>query len=119
GRIKHHIKNNINDSRNTILIVGYCTPESIGGHLMRGDKIIKIFGNEYPVKANVEVISSFSAHADYLELIKYLSCQDTAAVKKLFLVHGEYEVQQEFKEKLKEVGFKNVEIPEELQSFKL
>ncbi|MCC7515510.1 MAG: MBL fold metallo-hydrolase, partial [Bacteroidia bacterium] len=94
GRIKHHIKNNINDSRNTILIVGYCTPESIGGHLMRGDKIIKIFGNEYPVKANVEVISSFSAHADYLELIKYLSCQDTAAVKKLFLVHGEYEVQQ-------------------------
>ncbi len=119
GRIKHHIKNNINDSRNTILIVGYCTPESIGGHLMRGDKIIKIFGNEYPVKANVEVISSFSAHADYLELIKYLSCQDTAAVKKLFLVHGEYEVQQEFKEKLKEVGFKNVVIPEELQSFKL
>ena len=119
GRIKHHIKNNINDSRNTILIVGYCTQESIGGHLMRGDKIIKIFGNEYPVKANVEVISSFSAHADYLELIKYLSCQDTAAVKKLFLVHGEYEVQQEFKEKLKEVGFKNVEIPEELQSFKL
>jgi len=119
GRIKHHIKNNINDSRNTILIVGYFTQESIGGHLMRGDKIIKIFGNEYPVKANVEVISSFSAHADYLELIKYLSCQDTAAVKKLFLVHGEYEVQQEFKEKLKEVGFKNVEIPEELQSFKL
>jgi len=119
GRIKHHIKNNINDSRNTILIVGYCTPESIGGHLMRGDKIIKIFGNEYPVKANVEVISSFSAHADYLELIKYLSCQDASAVKKLFLVHGEYEVQKEFKEKLIEVGFKNVEIPEELQSFKL
>lgn len=119
GRIKHHIKNNINDSRNTILIVGYCTHESIGGHLMRGDKIIKIFGNEYPVKANVEVISSFSAHADYLELIKYLSCQDASAVKKLFLVHGEYEVQKEFKEKLIEAGFKNVEIPEELQSFKL
>jgi metallo-beta-lactamase family protein len=119
GRIKHHIKNNINDSRNTILIVGYCTPESIGGHLMRGDKIIKIFGNEYPVKANVEVISSFSAHADYLELIKYLSCQDISAVKKLFLVHGEYEVQKEFKDKLIEAGFKNVEIPEELQSFKL
>lgn len=119
GRIKHHIKNNINDSRNTILIVGYCTPESIGGHLMRGDKIIKIFGNEYPVKANVEVISSFSAHADYLELIKYLSCQDASAVKKLFLVHGEYEVQKEFKEKLIEVGFRNIEIPEELQSFKL
>ncbi|HRB40556.1 MAG TPA: MBL fold metallo-hydrolase RNA specificity domain-containing protein, partial [Bacteroidia bacterium] len=119
GRIKHHIKNNINDSRSTILIVGYCTPESIGGHLMRGDKTIKIFGNEYLVKASVEVISSFSAHADYLELIKYLSCQDTSAVKKLFLVHGEYEVQKEFKEKLNEVGFKNVEIPEELQSFKL
>lgn len=119
GRIKHHIKNNINDSRNTILIVGYCTPESIGGHLMRGDKMIKIFGNEYPVKANVEVISSFSAHADYLELIKYLSCQDASAVKKLFLVHGEYEVQKEFKEKLIEASFKNVEIPEELQSFKL
>ncbi|MBS1763843.1 MAG: MBL fold metallo-hydrolase [Bacteroidetes bacterium] len=119
GRIKHHIKNNIQNPRNTILIVGYCTPQSTGGQLMNGAETVKIFGIEYPVKAKVEVISSFSAHADYGELQKYLSCQDISKVRKLFLVHGEYEVQLDFKEKLIEQGFQHIEIPEEGQSFNL
>jgi metallo-beta-lactamase family protein len=113
GRIKHHLKNNIGNSNNTILMVGYCSPNSIGGRLMNGDKTVKIFGNEYEVKAEVQTISSFSAHADYEEMIQYLKCQDAVKLKKLFLVHGEYEVQQEFKSKLEKVGFKNIEIPEE------
>lgn len=119
GRIKHHIKNNIENPRNAILIVGYCTPQSIGGQLMNGSETVKIFGVEYPVKAKVEVISSFSAHADYKELQQYLSCQDVSKVRKLFLVHGEYEVQLDFKEKLLQQGFRHVEIPEEGQSFNL
>jgi metallo-beta-lactamase family protein len=117
GRIKHHIKNNVDDAKNTILIVGYCTPESIGGRLLNGDSMIKIFGTEYAVKAHVASITSFSAHADYVELIKYLSCQQPEKIKKLFLVHGEYEVQQHFKTTLEEKGFTNIEIPEEKQSF--
>lgn len=117
GRIKHHVKNNIGNAKNTILMVGYCTPNSIGGKLMNGEKTIKIFGNEYVVKATIETISSFSAHADYEELKSYLSCQNPEQVKQLFLVHGEYEVQMAFREKLLNVGFKNVEIPEQGQHF--
>ena len=65
------------------------------------------------VSGEIQTISSFSAHADYEEMIRYLKCQDAGKLKKLFLVHGEYEVQQEFKSKLEKVGFKNIEIPEE------
>ena len=111
GRIKHHIKNNILDPKNTILIVGYCSPDSLGGALKRGDKEVRIFGETFPVKAAVEVMDSFSAHADYSEMIDYLKCQDAAKVQKLFLVHGEYDTQLSFKTKLEAEGFKNVEIP--------
>lgn len=112
GRIKHHIKNNVADPKNTILIVGYCTPSSLGGRLASGMKEISIFGKAYEVKARVEVMNSFSAHADYNEMLDYLSCQDPAQVKKIFLVHGEYDVQFDWAEKLRKSGFKKVEIPE-------
>lgn len=117
GRIKHHIKNAISDPRNTILMVGYCTPESLGGRLTAGNKVVHIFGKEYEVKASVEVMNSYSAHADYNEMLKYLSCQNASNVKTMFLVHGEYSVQQDWKEKLAAVGFKNIEIPEQGQGF--
>ncbi len=117
GRIKHHIKNAISDSRNTILIVGYCTPESLGGQLTAGNKEVHIFGKEYEVKASVEVMNSYSAHADYNEMLKYLSCQNASKVKTMFLVHGEYSVQKEWKEKLTGAGFNNIEIPEQEQGF--
>ena len=112
GRIKHHIRNNIEDSRNTILIVGYCTPDSLGGQLRNGEKEVTIFGHEYPVKARVVVMDSFSAHGDYEEMQEYLACQDISKVKKLFLVHGEYETQEQFAVKLRDQGFKRVIIPE-------
>ena len=111
GRVKHHIKNNINTNKTTILIVGYCEPNSLGGHLMRGEKEVFIFGERYDVKAEVRAIKSMSAHGDYEDLLHFLSCQDPAKVKKIFLVHGEYEVQQHFSKTLKEKGFLNVEIP--------
>ncbi|RAJ04285.1 metallo-beta-lactamase family protein [Chitinophaga skermanii] len=111
GRVKHHIANNIEDSRNTILIVGYCEPESLGGRLMRGAKEVSIYGNKYPVNARVGVIRSMSAHGDYEDLSQWLSCQDPQHVKKLFLVHGEYEVQLIFRNWLLKKGFKDIEIP--------
>lgn len=112
GRIKHHIKNNILDPKNTILLVGYCSADSLGGALKRGDKEVRIFGESYPVKAEIEVMDSFSAHADYSEMIKYLKCQDPTKVKKFFLVHGEYDTQLSFKIKLETEGFRNVTIPD-------
>ncbi|RBL94032.1 MBL fold metallo-hydrolase RNA specificity domain-containing protein [Chitinophaga flava] len=112
GRVKHHIANNIDEERNTILIVGYCEPQSLGGRLMRGAKEVSIYGTRYEVKAEVGVIRSMSAHGDYEDLSQWLACQNPAEVKKLFLVHGEYDVQTIFKNWLLKKGFLDIEIPE-------
>ncbi|MGZ4054366.1 MAG: MBL fold metallo-hydrolase RNA specificity domain-containing protein [Bacteroidia bacterium] len=111
GRIKHHLKNNIEDQKNTILMVGYAEPNSLGGKLRSGKKVVKIFGEEYKVNAEVVVIDSYSAHADYKEMMKYFECQDKTKIKQVFLVHGEYETQLNWKEKLIAAGYKNISIP--------
>ncbi len=111
GRIKHHIKNNLDNGNNTILIVGYCEPNSLGGLLMNGAKQVRIFGEMYDVNAEVGVMRSMSAHGDYKDLLHFLQVQQTDKVKNIFIVHGEYHVQEDFKQKLEATGFKNVMIP--------
>jgi metallo-beta-lactamase family protein len=110
GRVKHHIKNNISDARNTVLLAGYASPYSLGGKLMNGAKRVNIYGDEYDVKAEIGSIRSMSAHGDYEDLFQVLAAQQVTAVKTIFLVHGEYDVQQTFAKKLSEKGFA-VEIP--------
>jgi metallo-beta-lactamase family protein len=112
GRVKHHISNNIENSRNTILLVGYCEPHSLGGRLVAGAKEVHIYGVQHEVHAEVGSIRSMSAHGDYEDLTQFLACQDARQVKKLFIVHGEYDVQQAFRERLLKKGFTDVEIPE-------
>ena len=119
GRVKHHIKNNINSEKNTILMVGYCEPNSLGGHLLRHDREVFIFGEKYEVKAEVQAIKSMSAHGDYDDLLHFISCQDPEKVKQIFLVHGEYEVQQHFKQKILAKGFSSVEIPYQHQKVEI
>jgi len=111
GRVPHHIANNIEHAKNTILIVGYCDPQTLGGELMRNAKQVNIFGQQYNVNAEVVVVRSMSAHGDYDDLIKFLSCQNAALIKKLFLVHGEYTVQSEFMKRLTTKGFTDIHIP--------
>ncbi len=112
GRVKHHISNNIENSRNTILLTGYCEPHSVGGRLMNGDKEIKLYGVEHQVNAEIGSIRSMSAHGDYEDLSQWLACQDKQQVKTIFLVHGEYEVQQDFQQRLIKKGYNSVAIPE-------
>lgn len=112
GRVKHHISNNIENSRNSILLTGYCEPESLGGRLKKHPTEVGIFGVPHEVHAEIGEIKSMSAHGDYNDLCQWLSCQDPRQVKKLFLVHGEYEVQQEFRNRLISKGFADVSIPE-------
>jgi metallo-beta-lactamase family protein len=119
GRVKHHIANNVSDSRNTILLTGYCEPQSLGGRLKRQPAEVKIFGRPFLVKAEIAEITSLSAHGDYEDLSQWLSCQDNRQVKKLFLVHGEYDVQVKFRERLIRKGFADVEIPDQHQVFGL
>jgi metallo-beta-lactamase family protein len=116
GRIKHHLHNNIGKENCTLLIVGFVPPNSLGHRLLRGDKQVKIFGEVHDVKINIAAINSYSAHADYNEMIQFLSCQQKQKIKKIFLVHGNEDVMYDFKIKLMEAGFNNIEIPD-LDSF--
>ena len=117
GRVKHHIMNNITGAENTILMVGYCEPRSLGGRLLNGDKEVRIFGEEFDVKAEIGSMRSMSAHGDYEDLCQFISCQDPALIKTLFLVHGEFDVQQDFASRLRRKGFQLVEIPEKHAAF--
>jgi metallo-beta-lactamase family protein len=80
---------------------------------------VKIFGDLFEVRADVEVIDSYSAHADYKELIRFLSCQDKAKVKQVFLIHGDPEAKISFKEKLINEGYLDVVIPNKNEPFVL
>jgi metallo-beta-lactamase family protein len=112
GRVKHHINNNVENSRNSILLTGYCEPHSLGARLQSGKKEVSIFGVPREVHAEVGSIRSMSAHGDYEDLSQFLACQDAAAVRKIFLVHGEQDVQEDFKERLLRKGYHDIEIPE-------
>lgn len=119
GRIKHHIKNNIGDARSTILLVGYASGNTLAGALKRGDKQVNIFGEQFEVNCQVKSMESFSGHGDYNEMLDFLSCQTPERVRKVFLVHGEYETQIAFKLKLQAAGFKDILIPAQLENIKL
>ncbi len=120
GRIKHHIKNNIENPNNTILMVGYCTPDSLGGRLKQGNKMVRIFGEEYQVKATIETMDYYSAHADYEGIFKFLECQNKKKINHLFLVHGEKEVQDHFKTKFIEKGYSCIiDIPNQEETFEM
>jgi metallo-beta-lactamase family protein len=111
GRVKHHIANQIEDAANTILIVGYCANGTLGQQLIQKPDTIKIYGDEKNVNATIEVLSSFSAHADEPELLKFIANQDKNKLKKIFLVHGEPKRQNKFKSTLLNQQFTSVEIP--------
>ena len=119
GRVKHHIANNVGSTANTILLTGYCEPRSLGGRLKQQPSEVHIFGKTFPVLATIAEIRSLSAHGDYEDLCQWLSCQDPRLVKKIFLVHGEYAVQQNFRERLLHEGFSNIEIPDLHQQYSL
>lgn len=110
GRIKHHIANNIENSNNTILIVGYATPDSLAGKIKRGYETVRIFGEDYKLNANVEIMDNFSAHADYNEMLSYLSCQNKEKIKNVFLVHGDEDALAAWKSRLLENQYKTVTI---------
>lgn len=109
GRVLHHLKNNIEDHKNTILIVGYQAEHTLGRKIVEKNKIVKIFGDEYRLKADVYSINAFSAHADRSDLLDYISRVD--GIKKIFLVHGEKDPELKFKDVLAENGYDNVETP--------
>lgn len=119
GRVKHHLANNIENPRTTILSVGYCSPTTLGAKIMRGDKEVSIFGVKYKVKANLASIEAFSGHGDYKELIQYLSCQKKKNVKCVYVVHGEDPSREAYSHHLTDAGFPNVCVPKFRESIEI
>ena len=111
GRIQHHLANNISNPNNIILIVGYCAEHTLGRRIVERQPEVKIFGEVFPLNAEVIVFNSLSAHADANELIDYCSKFDKEKMKNFFLVHGDEDQQIKFRERLMVAGFKNVTIP--------
>ncbi len=111
GRVRHHLYNNIEDWRATFLIIGYCSPGTPGGQLRAGVKSLEIFGENKQVLAEVEVMDSFSAHADRDEMLQFLQNQRGTA-RHIWLTHGTYERQQVWRDALLQHGFAAVNIPE-------
>ncbi len=110
GRILHHLKNNVEERRNTILIVGYQAAHTLGRRLVEKQKQIRIFGEMYHVRADVRVLNGFSAHADASELATMLVPLASAA-RRAFLVHGEMDQSTALAATLQQQGFGNVAIP--------
>lgn len=110
GRIRHHLRNNIENHRNTFLIVGYCSPNTPGGQLRAGVKSLYIMGEFKQVLAEVVVMDSFSAHGDRGEMLAAISNQKNT-VKKIWLVHGTLDRQEKWREYLQANGFGDIEIP--------
>jgi len=108
GRILHHLKNNIEDSRNTILVVGYMAQDTLGKRIVDKVPFVKIFGVEYELNAQVSVINAFSGHADKNELIDFVMV--CLPIKRIFLVHGDIDQSQALLEALSQKGL-NAYIP--------
>jgi metallo-beta-lactamase family protein len=123
GRVLHHLANNIEDPRSTVLIIGYMAPNTLGRRLVEAqDKenaFVHIFGDEHKVNAKIVILNSFSAHADKDELTQYFQQFDKNMLEQVFLVHGDYDQQQAFQGTLNDNGFRNVLIPAKLDEVEI
>lgn len=123
GRVLHHLKNNIEDPKSTVLIVGFMADHTLGRRLIEArdteNAVVRIFGDEYYVHSKIVVLNSFSAHADRDELLAYFDQFDRNQMQKIFLVHGEIDQQEAFKDGLRSQNFKDIEIPEKGQEFEV
>jgi metallo-beta-lactamase family protein len=111
GRIQHHLKNNIEDHHNTVLIVGWQAPNTLGRRLVEKASVVKIFGMEYKLKAEVVTLNGFSGHADQLGLLRWAKAFKKPPMQ-TFVVHGEPESAQMLATRLRnDLGFRGVVVP--------
>jgi metallo-beta-lactamase family protein len=119
GRILHHLRNNVADPRNTIMIVGYCAPHTLGRRIVEKRPEVRIFGEPHRLRAHVEVMNSYSAHADQPELLDFLGHLDKDRLRKVFLVHGDPDRQEALALAMTAAGFPKPHAPKRGESFEL
>ena len=105
GRILHHLKNNIENPKNTVLVVGYMAENTLGRRIVEKNKQVRIFGRPHELNAEVVVINAFSSHADEIDLIDYVkNCG--GRLKKIFIVHGDEDQSEILRKNLKRLNLK-------------
>ena len=106
GRILHHLAHSATDPRNTVLIVGFQAEHTLGRRIVERQPMLKVFGEEVPLRAQVEVLTGYSAHADRTELMAWVDAVRATSprLEDVFLVHGEAEAQDAFAERLTQRG---------------
>ncbi|MDQ1260921.1 MAG: Ribonuclease, partial [Euryarchaeota archaeon] len=110
GRVLHHLRRNIGDPKTTVLFVGYQAENTLGRKLLQGDKTVRIYGEEYEVRARMEEVDGYSAHADEGELLDFISAIPSKP-KLVFVVHGEPDAAAAMAAGLSKMGIGNVAIP--------
>lgn len=118
GRILHHLKYRLHNEKNTVLFIGYQAEGTRGRAMLEGKKKIKIHGEHIPVKARIEQITGFSAHADYEEILAWLAGL-VEAPKAVFIVHGEPDASSSMAEKIKNTFKWTVHIPRYQEKYQL
>lgn len=118
GRIKHHLISNITRPESTILFIGYQASGTLGRQILDGEKQVRILGNNYPVRARIEKIDGFSAHADKQNLLEWLKNIKTPP-RRVFVVHGEPQTSESFADYIRNNTGWKVCVPKYLQHFKL
>ncbi len=112
GRIQHHLRNNIEDERNTILVVGFMAENTLGRRLVEREPTVKIFGDEFTLAARVVKLNAFSAHADQDELVSWISHFNREQLQHLYILHGEYDQSEALAHALGGLGLNEIAIPE-------
>jgi metallo-beta-lactamase family protein len=110
GRILHHLKNNIADPRNTVLITGFQAEHTLGRKIVNKEREVPIFGDPYPLRAEVVKLNELSGHADQRELLEWMK-PAAKTLKKVFLVHGEHDQQLALADAIKNEYGLEVAIP--------
>jgi len=118
GRIQHHLKHNIGDPRNAVLIVSWQAPHTLGRRLVERQKVVKIFGQEYPVRARVETINGYSAHADRDGLLGWVR-PIARDLRHAFVVHGDPDPAAALADGLRRLGTRDVAVPEQGNMFRV
>ncbi|MDQ6829186.1 MAG: MBL fold metallo-hydrolase [Gemmatimonadota bacterium] len=113
GRILHHLSQGASDSRNTVLIVGFQAEHTLGRRIVERQPMLKIFGEQVPLRAQVEILNGYSAHGDRTELLRWIDAvrETSPALGPIHLVHGEVAAQDAFALKLAQNGYRDVRCP--------
>ena len=118
GRVLHHLSRNIGETKTTVLFVGYQAENTLGRKLLQGDRTVRIYGEEYEVRARMEEIDGYSAHADESELLDFIAAIPKKP-KHVFVVHGEPDATKAMAAGLSRLGIGNVTIPARGERFSI